>query len=192
MSKTISVIYGSVRSERKGINAARFFEKQLKSRGYQVHLIDPLVYKFPLLEKMYKVYEEGTALEVLENVHHLLAESDGFIIVSGEYNHSIPPALKNILDHYQTEYFFKPSGIVTYSAGNFGGVRAGVQLRAVCGELGMPSISSMFPIPTIDKAFDEDGNALDSAYEKRVEKFLNEFDWYVDALKTKRQSGTPY
>ena len=31
--------------------------------------------------------------------------------------------MKNLLDHFQTEYFFKPSAIACYSAGSFGGVR---------------------------------------------------------------------
>ena len=56
-----------------------------------------------------------------------------FAIVSGEYNHGIPPGLKNLLDHFLEEYFFRPSAIVCYSAGQFGGVRAAMQLRAECG-----------------------------------------------------------
>ena len=141
---------------------------------------------------MYKEYQPGEAPEKMEKLSKILDGSDGFVIVSGEYNHSIPPALKNLLDHFQSEYFFKPSAIVTYSAGSFGGVRAAVHLRAICGELGMPSISSMFPIPVVQKAFDFDGNALDDAYERRSSRFLDEFDWYVQAFKNQRLKGTPY
>ena len=188
----ISVFYGSVRSNRQGIKAARFIEKELKERGHTVHLIDPLEYEFPFLDKMYKEYHEGEAPEVIEKVAELLRQSEGFVIVSGEYNHSIPPALKNILDHYQKEYFFKPSAIVTYSAGSFGGVRAGVHLRAVCGELGMPAISSMLPIPKVQDAFEEDGTPKDDAYHRRAERFLKEFEWYIEALSAQRQKGTPY
>lgn len=189
---TISIIYGSVRSDRQGIKAARFFENTLKERGHTVNFIDPMEYQFPLLDKMHKEFPEGEAPEPLETVSKLLKASDGFLIVSGEYNHSIPPALKNVLDHFQSEYFFKPSGIVTYSAGSFGGVRAGGDLRAVCGELGMPSISSMMPIPSVQKAFEEDGTPIDEAYNRRAERFLKEFEWYVDAFKTQRSKGTPY
>ncbi len=48
---TISIIYGSVRSDRQGIKAARFFENTLKEGGHRVNMIDPSVYQFPLLEK---------------------------------------------------------------------------------------------------------------------------------------------
>ena len=82
---------------------------------------------------------------------------DGFLIVSGEYNHGIPPALKNLLDHFLEEYFWRPSGIVCYSAGGFGGVRAAMQLRMTLAELGMPSIPSLLPIPRIAETIGDDG-----------------------------------
>src|SRR3974390_3288102 len=104
---------------------------------------------------MYKEYAQGTAPAVLEGLANLYRASDGFIIVSGEYNHSIPPALSNLLDHFLEEYFFRPSAIACYSNGAFGGVRAAMQLRAMLCELGMPSISSLFPVPRVLSGFDE-------------------------------------
>ena len=114
------------------------------------------------------------------------------VVVSGEYNHSIPPALSNLLDHFLEEYFFRPSAIVCYSAGSFGGVRAAMQLRSLLGEVGMPSISSIFPIPTIGKAFDEAGEPADAAFVPRFERFASEFEWYAAALQVARRQGTPY
>ena len=71
----------------------------------------------PLLDLMYKEYEAGTAPAAMEAIGDILKAADGFVIVSAEYNHSIPAALKNILDHFQSEYLYKPSAIVTYCAG---------------------------------------------------------------------------
>ena len=51
----------------------------------------------------------------------LFRRADAFVIVTAEYNHSIPPALSNTLDHFLEEYFWRPSAIVCYSAGAFGG-----------------------------------------------------------------------
>lgn len=192
MALNIAVIYGSVRSERQGIKAARFLVKKLEERGHKVTLVDPLEYRLPLLDKMHKEYEKGKAPESMEKVAEILRNADGFVIVSGEYNHSVPPALKNILDHFQSEYSFKPSAIVTYSAGPFGGVRAGSHLRAILGELGTPSISSMFPISKVQDSFDDEGAAIDDAYERRVKRFLDEFEWYLRAFKKEREKGTPY
>src|SRR5206468_8684022 len=98
----------------------------------------------------------------LKPLAELYARADGFCIVSAEYNHSIPPALSNLLDHFLEEYFWRPSAIVSYSATPFGGVRAAMQLRAMLAELGMPSIPSLFPIPKIQDAFDADGKPADA------------------------------
>jgi hypothetical protein len=64
-------------------------------------------------------------------------------------------------------------------------------LRAILAELGSPSIPSAFPIPKIGSAFDDDGNALDDAYDRRIGKFLDEFEWYANALKNARESQCP-
>jgi len=192
MSIKIATLYGSVRSERQGIKAANFFMKKLSERKIFNTLIDPMDYSLPLLDKMYKEYSSEDAPENLKKIAGILNNADGFLIITGEYNHSIPPALKNLLDHFQTEYFFKPSAIVSYSAGNYGGVRSAVHLRAILGELGTPTISSMFPVAKVQDSFDDEGNALVDFYEKRSKRFLDEFIWYVEALKNARNKGVPY
>lgn len=185
----IAVIYGSARQKRQGINAARFIVRKLEERGHDVTLVDSLDYDLPLLDRMYKEYESGTAPENMQAIADILAAAHGFIIVSAEYNHSIPAALKNLLDHFQSEYLYKPSGIVTYSAGPFGGVRALINLRAILAELGTPSIPSAFPISQVQNALDADGNSLDAAYDKRIAKFLDELEWYANALRRARDQG---
>ena len=184
----IAVIYGSVRTARQGIKAARFIINKVEQRGHEATLIDTLEYELPMLDKMYKEFEDGTAPNAMTWVGEILNAADGFLVISAEYNHSIPAALKNLLDHYQNEYLYKPSGIVTYSAGPFGGVRGLANLRTILAELGTPSIPSAFPISQIHAAFDNDGNVLDEAYEKRVVKFLDEFEWYTQALKRARNT----
>jgi len=151
-----------------------------------------LEYSLPLLDKRYKDYNEGEAPEILEKLAKIMKNAEAYIIVTGEYNHGTPPALKNILDHFLEEYFFKPSAIVCYSGGSWGGIRAAIQWRAILCELGMPSTPSTFPIPKVQEAFDDDGEALDDNYNRRIKKFLDEFEWYAHALKTQREKGTPY
>jgi NAD(P)H-dependent FMN reductase len=182
----IAVIYGSARQVRQGIKAARFVIHKLEQRGHFATLVDSLEYPLPFLDQMYKEFEEDAASSEMQSIGRILEAADGFIIVSAEYNHSIPAALKNLLDHYQSEYLYKPSGIVTYSAGPFGGVRALVNLRAILAELGTPSIPSAFPVSHIHSAFDDDGHPLVQAYDERVIKFLDEFEWYTRALRHAR------
>jgi NAD(P)H-dependent FMN reductase len=192
MALDLLVIYGSVRSARQGIRAAKFIRDACVARGHRTTLVDPAVDRLPLLDKMYKEYAPGQAPEVLERLAGLIKGADGFIIVSGEYNHSIPPALSNLLDHFLEEYFWRPSAIVCYSAGPFGGVRAAMQLRAMLCELGTPSIPSLLPVPQVQAAFDEEGRPPDESFPRRAARFLDELEWYAKALKAARQSGVPY
>lgn len=187
----IAVLYGSYRSGRQGIRAARMAVKMLSERCVAT-LVDAAEHRLPMLDKMYKEYAAGEAPGSMERIAGILRESDGYVVVSGEYNHSMPPGLKNLLDHFQKEYFFKPAGILTYSAGSFGGVRAAVHVRAVLGELGMATISTMLPVPKIGSAIAEDGTPEDDKMPKRFSRFADELLWYAAALRPAREKGKPF
>lgn len=174
-----------------GTRAAELVIRELKDRGHDVHLVDPLELRLPILDRMYKEHPAGEAPEKLERLAQLYRSVDGFLVVSAEYNHGIPPALKNLLDHFLEEYFWRPSGIVCYSAGGFGGVRAAMQLRMTLAELGMPTIPSIFPIPRIGETIAGDG-AAPEIVTRSMNRFLDEFLWYAGALADARVDGTPY
>ncbi|MCG8446191.1 MAG: NAD(P)H-dependent oxidoreductase [Hyphomicrobiales bacterium] len=192
MALDFAMLYGSVREDRQGIKAALFIKAELEARGHMVTLIDAQEHPFPLLDRMYKEFEPGEAPDFMDRIAEMLKRADGFVIVSGEYNHGIPPALKNMLDHYLEEWFFRPSGIVSYSAGVFGGVRAAMQLRMTLAELGMPSIPSLFPVPRVQQAFEKDGTPVEERTRAFAQKFLDELVWYAEALKAGREKGLPY
>ena len=192
MPLTVPVILGSVRSDRIGIRAAQFLIARLTARGHTAPLVDPAELGLPLLDRMYKEYPAGTAPEPLERLAALYRRSDAFLVVSAEYNHGVPPALSNTLDHFLEEYFWRPSAICCYSAGQFGGVRAAMPLRAMLAELGMPSIPSLLPIPRLQKVLDGDGIPAEAWIEAAAGRFLDELEWYAEALHERRQRGTPY
>ena len=191
---SIPVILGSVRRDRVGIRAARLIVDALTARGHRPVLVDPVEEQLPLLDRMYKEYPKGQAPTGLERLAELYRRADGFAIVSAEYNNGIPPALKNLLDHFLEEYFWRPSAIICYSPGQFGGVRAAMQLRMTLAELGMSSIPSLFPIPRIGQVLDESGHPIDGARwsDSRFDRFLAEFFWYARAMQRERADGTPY
>jgi len=189
----LTLLFGSVRSDRRGIRAVRYLERAFADRGHVTTTVDPLEYRIPLLDRMYKEYAPGTAPHPLERLAQIYRASDAFVIVTGEYNHTMPPALMNLLDHFLEEYFWRPSAIVSYSAGAFGGVRAAVQLRAPLCELGMPSIPSLLPIPRVQAAFAEAGIPADPGpITQRFNRFAAELEWYAAALQQQRSKGVPY
>ena len=120
MSLNISIIYGSTREGRLGIKFAKYLHNEFNKRGNITNLIDPLDLKLDPLIKRYADFEKDSAPKALEQTHKKLSE---FVIVSGEYNHFIPPALVNLLNHFYDEYQKKPSAVTTYSVSPFGGVR---------------------------------------------------------------------
>src|SRR6476646_3474166 len=190
MTLRFAVLFGSMRSDRAGIRAARFILEQLRRRGHEPTLVDALECRLPLLDRMYKEFPKGEAPAVMERLATLYREVDGFVIVAGEYNHGIQPGLKNLLDHFLEEYFWRPSAIVCYSAGQYGGVRAAMQLRMTLAELGMPSIPSLLPIPRIGQTLDEDGQPTAAWSGHGTDRFWAEFLWYARALRRERADGT--
>jgi NAD(P)H-dependent FMN reductase len=193
MSLRIPIILGSVRTERLGIRPARFLFELAKQRNHEPRLVDPQdEFRLPLLDKMYKEHEPGSAPATLEKLAEIIKAADAYIVVSAEYNHSIPPALSNLLDHFLEEYFFRPSAIACYSAGQFGGVRAAMQLRAMLAELGMSSIPSILPFPKVQDLFDEQGTLINDRLRKSAERFFEELEWHAYALKDARARGVPY
>jgi NAD(P)H-dependent FMN reductase len=186
MALRMLVFYGSVRTERQGIKAARFVVNRCRERGHEVTLIDPAEYRLPMLDRMYKEFQPGQAPPLLERLAGHVSGADAYVLVTGEYNHGVPPALANLLDYFLEEYFWKPSGIVSYSAGAFGGVRAAFALRVMLGELGAPAVPSVLPIPHVQNAFDDEGRPKDPQWLGRADKFLAELEWYGEALRAAR------
>jgi NAD(P)H-dependent FMN reductase len=194
----VAVLLGSVRSERMGIRAAKWAMAQLEKRGHEAVLVDAAELKLPLLDKMWKEIKKDPPAkyaklhEKLSPLAELYLRADGFCIVSAEYNHSISPGLSNMIDHFLEEYFFRPSAIICYSQGPFGGVRAAMQLRMMLAETGMTSIPSLQPIPNIGDALSKDGVALTQALAEKSGMFFDEFEWYMRAMKREREKGVPY
>ncbi len=150
----------------------------------------------PLLKKPFHFYQDKSqAPQVLQDTNKIIVEADALVLVTAEYNHSMPPALTNLMDHFPiASYKYTPSGIVCYSMGSFGGVRASVQARTFLGELGSPNIPSVFAIPRINKALTEDGQPTpeDTHMDSGANKLCEELEWYAEAFKNHKQAcGLP-
>ncbi len=185
----VAVLQGSVRSDRMGDRVAKWVIAQLQARGHEAVLVDAAELNLPMLDRMWKEVKDDTSAEhaalreKLQPLAKLYERVDGFAIVSAEYNHNAPPGLVNLIDYFMEEYFYRPSAIVCYSATPFGGVRAAIQLRALLAELGMPTIPSVQPIPSVGSALSEAGVALTQELAEKSDKFFEEFDWYMAALR---------
>ncbi|XP_070534234.1 quinone reductase-like isoform X1 [Ptychodera flava] len=191
----VVLFLGTVRENRLGLRVAKFMKAQLEKTGHEVSFFDPLEMKFPLLEKpiFHFPKDRSGAPEWLIEAEKKVKEADAYLIVTGEYNHSIPPALSNMMDYFGgSSYSYKPSGIVCYSPGIYGGMRSAMQLRAFLGELGCLSVSNIFGIPKVHEALDENGKPLNDHMESGAKRLITQLDWHANSMRNHRSNfGTP-
>jgi NAD(P)H-dependent FMN reductase len=117
-------------------------------------------------------------------------EGDAFLIVTAEYNHSVPGQLKNAIDNLFVSFALrnKPVGYVGYSGGIAAGTRAVEHLALITVEAEAFPLRNTVLIPFVGQAF-EDGAPVDPATETALEITLEDLAWYGKALKAARAEG---
>ena len=123
-SDNILVLYGSYRSDRKGIRLANYIVAALRARGCSAELIDAQAIGLPMLDRMYNEYPKGSAPPAMERLAGQISAADAFVFVVGEYNWGLQPGLKNLTDHFLAEWYWRPAAIASYSAGRIASTRA--------------------------------------------------------------------
>jgi NAD(P)H-dependent FMN reductase/predicted RNA-binding Zn-ribbon protein involved in translation (DUF1610 family) len=116
-----------------------------------------------------------------------IMRADGLVIVAPEYNHGYPGILKHALDTNLKEYIHKPVGLCGVSAGGFGGTRVVESLLPVMRELGLVTIFWDLNVSSVGKTFDDQGQLLDPALPRRLDKMLGELIWMARVLRAGRE-----
>jgi NAD(P)H-dependent FMN reductase len=194
MSYRILVFYGSYRSDRMGIRLAQFAVEGLRGRGCDAELIDAKAVGLPMLDRMYKEYPKGKAPAALEKLAGQIRGADGFVFITGEYNWSIQPGLKNLTDHFLEEWFWRPAAIASYSGGRLSGVRSATAWHGTLSEMGMVVISSTLSVGPISQTLSADGQPLGEggkALAQAFPRFADDLLWWVEAAKAQRERKTP-
>jgi len=192
----VVLFFGSVREGRLGYRLAIYMQKFLEAKNFKVSLFDPEKMQFPLMAKNINMYNMSGGLQTapkwLQDAYETVKTADAYVVVSAEYNHSIPPALSNMMDYFPiSAYSHKPCSIITYSYGAYGGVRASVQLRAFLGELGMVTPQFIFAVPNVHEALNESGKALAEDIPSKAEKSAKELEWFARAIKLHKEKVGP-
>ncbi|MDD3266771.1 MAG: NAD(P)H-dependent oxidoreductase [Burkholderiales bacterium] len=130
--KKIGVIIASVRDGRAGESVAKYVADLANStgNGFEYKLIDLKAINLPLLNEPYPAVMNNYQYQHTKDWAKLIGGFDGFIIVTPEYNHGYPAAMKNALDYLFVEWNNKPIGFVGYGY-SASGARAIEQLRQV-------------------------------------------------------------
>ena len=194
MADKILVLYGSYRSDRSGIRLADFIVRGLRQRGADPELIDAKAAGLPMLDRMYKEYPAGTAPQAMASLAAKIKAADAFVFVAGEYNWGIQPGLKNLTDHFLEEWFWRPAGVVSYSAGRLSGVRSATAWHGTLAEMGMVVISSTLAVGSITHSLSVDGQPIGeggAALQRAFPRFADDLAWWAEAARSQRERLAP-
>ncbi|CAE7752660.1 fba, partial [Symbiodinium sp. CCMP2456] len=128
----------------------------------------------------------------MDEMQATIKAADGYVVVTAEYNHSLPPALTSLMGHFGgSNYKCKPSCIVTYSPGPWAGMRAAMAARPFLAELGCIPVSKLAAFPAPSDLFDEEGAPKDPEARmlKQLPAMVGELEWMALAMKKMRDSA---
>ncbi|QGF22643.1 NADPH-dependent FMN reductase [Raineyella fluvialis] len=142
----IGIIVGSTRPHRHAHDVAGWALQLASLRGDATYeIVDLRDHPLPLLDEPMPPSMGHYQHEHTRRWAATVAGFDGFVIVTPEYNHSVPAVLKNALDYLYAEWNHKAIGFISY--GTHGGVRAVEHLRAIAGELMMADVRAQVVLP---------------------------------------------
>src|SRR6202034_2838344 len=194
MGNRILVLYGSYRSDRKGIRLAQFAMGRLRARGEDVELIDARAIGLPMLDRMLKEYPAGAAPAALASLGAKIRQADAFVFVVGQYNWGMQPGLKNLTDHFLEEWFWRPAAVASYSAGKLSGVRSATAWHGILSEMGMVVISSTLSVGPVNETLNERSQPTGPAgkhLEESFSTFAEDLAWWANAAKAQRAIKPP-
>lgn len=178
MNINIIGLSGSLRKNSYNLSTLKFIKENMPE-GVNFDILD-----LSLIPMFNEDLEETNPKEV-EILKQKIMAADGIVISTPEYNHSIPPILKNALDwasRGETKVLSgKPLAIISASPSMLGGVRAQYQLREICVSLDLQPLNKpeIF-IARAHEKFDENGKLVDENTKSLVLKIINTL---IDKIK---------
>lgn len=183
----IGIIIGSTRPGRKAETVAKWVYGLAQKRSdARFELVDLKDYNLPLLDE-----PVPASMGMYQNEHtkvwaEKVAQFDGFIFVTPEYNHSVPAALKNAIDYLYAEWNDKSAGFVGY--GSVGGIRAVEHLREIFGFLRLADVQSQVGLSLFTDFENMTEFKPHPRHEKEVEEMLDDVISWGAALKAVREA----
>ncbi|MDE2362784.1 MAG: NAD(P)H-dependent oxidoreductase [Hyphomicrobiales bacterium] len=173
----IALVVGSLRKDSFNRRMAHALEKRAPK---DFHLREVRIDDLPL----YNQDDEKSPSESVKRFKGEIAQADGVVFVTAEYNRSIPGVLKNAIDHASRPYgesvwAGKPAGVVGVSIGAIGTAIAQQHLRTVLAYLDMPTLGQpeVF-IQMKDGLFDADGD-IGEASRKFLQGWMDRYVAWV-------------
>jgi NAD(P)H-dependent FMN reductase len=128
---------------------------------------------------------------IVKQWNQKMGEADAYLVITPEYNHSIPGVLKNAVDNVFFSFALrnKPLAAIGYSGGIAAATRAIEHLAHIAIEADMAPLRSTVLIPFVNQAFDAAGEPVNPMTETALSIALDDLSWWAGALKAARQAG---
>jgi NAD(P)H-dependent FMN reductase len=195
MSK-LQIIVGSTRPTRTADLVVPWVVSRASAHeGFDVEVVDLRDWPLPFFgEHLGTIgdFSDPTYSEpIVKAWNDKIKEADAYIVVTPEYNHSLPGVLKNAIDSVFISFGFrnKPIATVGYSAGIGAGIRAIEHLAHVAIEAEAVPLRNTVVIPFVATAFDEDGEPRDPMASVSLDVMLDDLAWWSPALEAARAAG---
>ena len=181
MPLRLALIYGSTREGRFCDKVAEWAAERIAARpGLALDVIDPASLDLP-------ARHEANPREAVTALRQRIDQADAFVVVTPEYNHSFPAALKLVIDLVGAPWRAKPVGFVSYG-GVSGGLRAVEHLRQVFAELHAVGIRDTVSFAMMRSFLDAEGRfAPPEASDRAMTLMLVELAWWAEALREARR-----
>ncbi|HTK34504.1 MAG TPA: NADPH-dependent FMN reductase [Caulobacteraceae bacterium] len=187
----IAIIISTTRPTRLGDKPAQWLYDVAAARGdMEVELVDLRDFPLPFFEEVASNAWVPSKGEVAQAWQKKVAEFDGYVFVTAEYNHGLPAVLKNALDNAYVEWNRKPCAFLGY--GSVGAARSIEQLRLVAIELKMAPSRAAVHIQGGDFMDIWQGGkpVSELAYLPPLAKeMLDDLLWWTEALSVARAKG---
>lgn len=188
----LGVIIGSVRQQRTSEKMAKWITATAKLvTDMDVEIIDLREFDLPFFDEPISPQfnpnraPKGRVKQWLD----VLAKQDAFVLVTPEYNRSIPGVLKNALDFVAHELAKKPIAIASHGSSN--GAQAVAQLRGILPGLQAITVPAFLGLPSSELQHIDDEGAYDSGstevFTGLLKNVLSEIQWYGEALLAARK-----
>jgi NAD(P)H-dependent FMN reductase len=195
MSK-LQIIIGSTRPTRAADKVAPWvIDRAIAHSAFDVEVLDlrdwPLTIFAEHLGTIGDFNDPTYSDPAVRRWNHKIKEADAYLVITPEYNHSVPGVLKNAIDNVFVSFAFRNKPVVTvgYSGGVAGGVRAIEHLAQIAIEAELVPLRAAVVIPQVAEAFDEAGQPLNPVTDISLGVALDDLAWWSAALERARASG---
>lgn len=157
-----------------------------RQAGLDIRHIELADYPMPLMDEDLEA-EHGQPASATA-IRNMMLESDGLMLACPEYNSSITPLMKNVIDWVSRKpggggglepYEDKKALLLGASPGKLGGRRAVATVRSILGNIGVDVFDQDFTVPRAGDAFDDGGRLIDAGFRDTLRQTIHSFAQFM-------------